>query len=979
MSRNSWKKREFVLLNTIGVSEVDFEIINFAPGGGGNDFVIDDIEIRRVLPDITYDQRCLETNFSGTLQGTVNSTAIPSTFDWYQWQQSNDGGDTWINLSAPAQAVAPLDPNNYTVNLLIPAPGAALGTKFRLIAATTEANLANAALIAGLAVVTVDDCCVTYRTSASNTGVWNLNTNWEIFDPSGSAVTFTVAPTPPVTGSRVEVRTPTVMNVDFTVENCPLVLNNNETSSLVIDAQRTLRFGGGEDGNAYFNSRPVTVRSNATGTGAIGPMDTDTRTFGDDNVTLERYIPGSKRRWNLLTFGVTNPTATIRDAWVGDALPISGSKNFNDGWPRGTPPPGMLTPMPAPPVSAPPVPGPPPNSFLNKPANVPFPTPGDYVAGNGTIITGHAHTSATSANPQGFDWWQELIIPANTPTWIYREILGDYVTRRSTTVVPTPSSIRPYRAGEASVWPPNRGTSWLSSETTINTNYLGLGKSIVNATLNEVEQGYMLFTRGDRNVLENWFNETTLRPNGQIRKFGEPTVTVSAPGTLTVVGNPYPSPIDFGEFHGLGSNGSKIERFFYFWDSNLGGTYTHGAWRTVTEASPGTWVAAPSTVGNRPELISSSSAFMVQTSTTGSGNLDFAENIKANITSVNVLPFEAGSGLGSGVFNIDFGRMDADNKLQIMDGAAILFGNYSTATTDKNDVGKIYGIVSSNEHISIKRDDKIFSFEAYPYPDTEARFPLEILNLNANTKYGFNLIANGIPPRYEAFVVDHHLKEEKKIDFVGSGFEFAFETKADSASFDADRFEIVFKSSGVLPVVLTDVQAIETNKDVLVTWNTSTEADMDYYTVEHSRNGTEFSKGYKESALNTSPAKYEWLHKNPGIGVHFYRIRATDLDGKHLLSRVVKVDIGAQKTDLIVYPTVLQTNSVSLQMNAMKSGDYNIQVTDMAGRVIQARKMVIANGSATMLMELPATLSAGKYNVIVTGPEGKFVKPFMKQ
>jgi hypothetical protein len=775
------------------------------------------------------------------------------------------------------------------------------------------------------------------------------------------------------------------MNVDFTVQQCPLVLNDNTTSSLVIDAQRTLRFGGGEDGNAYFNSRPVTVRSNATGTGAIGQMDTDTRTFGDDNVTLERFIPGRKRRWNLLTFGVTNPTATIRDAWVGNALPISGSKNFNDGWPRGTPPPGMVTPMPAPPVSAPPVPGSPPNSFLNKPANVPFPTPGDYVAGSGTIITGHAHTTAASANNQGFDWWQELIIPPFTPTWIYRTAFGDYVTRQSNTLVPTPSSIRPYRPGEISVWPPNRGTSWLSSESTINTNYLNLGKSIVNATLSQAEQGYMLFTRGDRNVLENWFNATTLKPNGQIRKFSEPTVTIGSPGTLTVVGNPYPAPIDFGEFHSLGSNASKIERFFYYWDSNLGGEYTHGNWRTVTEASPGTWVAAPFApdvatlpVGSRPELISSSSAFMVQTTTTGSGNLDFSEVIKAEISDVNVLPFEVGGGAAAGVFNIDFGLKNADNSLQIMDGAAILFGNYSTATTDKNDVGKIYGIVSSNEHISIKRDGRIFSFEAYPFPETEARFPLEILNLNANTRYGFNLIANGIPSRYDAFVVDHHLKEEKKIDFSNEGFEVVFETKKDSASFNPNRFEIVFKMSGVLPVVLTDVQAVEVNKDVLVTWHASTEENLSHYNVEYSRNGIDFSKGQTVEALNTSPAKYEWLHKNPGVGVHFYRIRATDLDGKHLLSRVVKVNIGAQKTELIVYPTLLQTNSISLQMNAMKAGDYNIQVTDMAGRVIQARKMVIANGSATMVMELPATLSAGKYNVVVTGPQGKFVKPFMK-
>ncbi|MCU0387354.1 MAG: hypothetical protein MUE71_01970, partial [Chitinophagaceae bacterium] len=108
----------------------------------------------------------------------------------------------------------------------------------------------------------------------------------------------------------------------------------------------------------------------------------------------------------------------------------------------------------------------------------------------------------------------------------------------------------------------------------------------------------------------------------------------------------------------------------------------------------------------------------------------------------------------------------------------------------------------------------------------------------------------------------------------------------------------------------------------------ATEENMSHYEVEYSRNGTQFAKGVKVDAKNTSPADYEWWHMQPGEGNHFYRVRAIDHDGKNLLSRIVKVNIGAGKPDFKVYPTVVSTSPVvTMELTSLKKGNYTVQVT----------------------------------------------------
>ncbi len=109
-------------------------------------------------------------------------------------------------------------------------------------------------------------------------GNWNVGSNWSSGNvPTGDQVIEINSGTPS-------------LNVPFVITSGSLSLNN--PAALVITPGGRL---GKTGGNINLNNRPVTVRSNENGSGAIGQMQ-GSPIAGSTNITIERYIPG-KRAW----------------------------------------------------------------------------------------------------------------------------------------------------------------------------------------------------------------------------------------------------------------------------------------------------------------------------------------------------------------------------------------------------------------------------------------------------------------------------------------------------------------------------------------------------------------------------------------------------------------------------------------------------------------------------------------------------------
>jgi hypothetical protein len=147
---NRWVKKGFVYRT--GPSETSFTlgIRNNAPGGGGNDWAIDDITLTTCIPEMNYYPNSMATvcrQNARTIYDTVSS--FYNNYVYYKWQRSTNGGSIWNDVTGtqgPATPVYNVTAGawQYLTHFVIHATNTNLsnnGDMYRVVAATTSPNL----------------------------------------------------------------------------------------------------------------------------------------------------------------------------------------------------------------------------------------------------------------------------------------------------------------------------------------------------------------------------------------------------------------------------------------------------------------------------------------------------------------------------------------------------------------------------------------------------------------------------------------------------------------------------------------------------------------------------------------------------------------------------------------------------------------------------------------------------------------------
>jgi trimeric autotransporter adhesin len=143
-----WVKKGFTFLTGPSQSSFTLTIFNNAPGGGGNDWALDDISVATCSPNLAF----TPTNNPSVCSGnTVDIGAwIRSYFNnyvYYKWQKSVDNGLTWVNAGPVGNGSPTWNGSNWEYFTAYPTFVATTldsGTKFRVVVASTVANIADA-------------------------------------------------------------------------------------------------------------------------------------------------------------------------------------------------------------------------------------------------------------------------------------------------------------------------------------------------------------------------------------------------------------------------------------------------------------------------------------------------------------------------------------------------------------------------------------------------------------------------------------------------------------------------------------------------------------------------------------------------------------------------------------------------------------------------------------------------------------------
>lgn len=143
-----WVKKGFVYLTKNNQTSLTVTIRNNAPGGGGNDWAIDDVSLATCLPSL----QMRPTNTPTYCRGSqINMSVIVNTFfnnyDVYRWERSTDGGSSWHpapELPGEQYYSYTFDGTKYIDTVAYPsilANNAINGYKYRIRTATNLSNL----------------------------------------------------------------------------------------------------------------------------------------------------------------------------------------------------------------------------------------------------------------------------------------------------------------------------------------------------------------------------------------------------------------------------------------------------------------------------------------------------------------------------------------------------------------------------------------------------------------------------------------------------------------------------------------------------------------------------------------------------------------------------------------------------------------------------------------------------------------------
>ena len=118
-----------------------------------------------------------------------------------------------------------------------------------------------------------------------------------------------------------------------------------------------------------------------------------------------------------------------------------------------------------------------------------------------------------------------------------------------------------------------------------------------------------------------------------------------------------------------------------------------------------------------------------------------------------------------------------------------------------------------------------------------------------------------------------------------------------------------------LPIELVSFSGQQRESNVLLSWETATEINNDYFTIEKSDDDLEFFELGRIPGAGTSLTSqfYNYLDPTPGK-LNYYRLRQTDFDGTFETSAVIFVIFEADKIHGIFYPNPFSGDNAQLEI-----------------------------------------------------------------
>lgn len=179
-----------------------------------------------------------------------------------------------------------------------------------------------------------------------------------------------------------------------------------------------------------------------------------------------------------------------------------------------------------------------------------------------------------------------------------------------------------------------------------------------------------------------------------------------------------------------------------------------------------------------------------------------------------------------------------------------------------------------------------------------------------------------------------------------------------------------------LPIELLTFTAQCKDDGVDVKWQTVTEINADYFSLERSTNGVDFEPFAQVSAQGNSNNLTNYSIKDAmASNLNYYLIKQYDFDGKSYIYGPISVVCDAEEEEDII-PIYSMDGRVFFEINGKSNHSYKLTITNAIGQLIATKDILTNMGHEKFDLD-PWVIAKGMYMVTLSSSESRISKQFI--
>ena len=181
-------------------------------------------------------------------------------------------------------------------------------------------------------------------------------------------------------------------------------------------------------------------------------------------------------------------------------------------------------------------------------------------------------------------------------------------------------------------------------------------------------------------------------------------------------------------------------------------------------------------------------------------------------------------------------------------------------------------------------------------------------------------------------------------------------------------------SSNPLPVNLVSFSAEIVKESIQLNWETASEIDNDYFSIEKSTDGISFEEIEKIAGNGNSnvPINYSFIDENPHNGISYYRLKQVDFNGAYEYSAIVSANF-EKETDngFVILNGNLSSSSLKMIVNGYSDQTCYFKIVYLSGKVCSIFNYAIHGNSEMLSINMEKELQSGIYLILMSSADEK--------